>query len=119
GPVEPLPAARGMVAGRDRVPLRAAPHGPWPPALRLRIHTHARDLRARGIFGGATQFFLTFGIPVAFIAYFPATVLLGRTGELAVSPVLAYLAPLAGAIVFGLAILVWKHELPQYQSAGP
>ena len=70
------------------------------------------------IFGGVTQFFLTFGIPVAFIAYFPATVLLGRTGELAVSPVLAYLAPLAGAIVFGLAILVWKHELPQYQSAG-
>jgi len=70
------------------------------------------------IFGGATQFFLTFGIPVAFIAYFPATVLLGRTGELAVSPVLAYLAPLAGAMVFGLAILVWKHELPQYQSAG-
>src|SRR5438105_499772 len=70
------------------------------------------------IFGGATQFFLTFGIPVAFIAYFPATVLLGRTGELAVSPVLAYRAPGAAALVFGLAILVWKHELPQYQSAG-
>ena len=70
------------------------------------------------IFGGVTQFFLTFGIPVAFIAYFPAAVLLGRTGELAVSPVLAYAAPLAGAFVFGLALLVWRHELPRYQSAG-
>lgn len=70
------------------------------------------------IFGGFTQFILTFGIPVAFIAYFPATVLLGRTGELFVSPVLAYFAPLAGALVLGLAILVWRHELPRYQSAG-
>lgn len=70
------------------------------------------------IFGGVTQFVLTFGIPVAFIAYLPATVLLGRTGELAVSPVLAYLAPLAGLFVFGLAILLWRHELPRYQSAG-
>ncbi len=70
------------------------------------------------IFGGVTQLFLTFGIPVAFVAYFPAAVLLGRTGELVVSPVLAYAAPLCGAIVFGLAILVWRHELPSYQSAG-
>jgi len=70
------------------------------------------------IFGGVAQFVLTFGIPVAFIAYLPATVLLGRTSELAVSPVLAYLAPLAGAMVFGLALLVWRHELPSYQSAG-
>jgi ABC-2 type transport system permease protein len=70
------------------------------------------------IFGGVTQFFLTFGIPVAFVAYLPATVLLGRTGELAVSAVLAYFAPLAGALVFGLATLVWRHELPMYQSAG-
>jgi ABC-2 type transport system permease protein len=70
------------------------------------------------IFGGVTQFVLTFGIPVAFIAYFPATVLLRRTGEIGVDPLFAYLAPLAGVLVFSLGYLVWKHELPLYSSAG-
>jgi viologen exporter family transport system permease protein len=70
------------------------------------------------IFGGVTQFLLTFGIPVAFIAYFPATVLLRRTGEIGIDPLFAYLAPLAGVVVFGLGMLVWRHELPRYQSAG-
>jgi viologen exporter family transport system permease protein len=70
------------------------------------------------IFGGITQFVLTFGIPVAFIAYFPAAVLLHRTGEIGVDPLFAYIAPLAGALVFLLGYLVWKHELPHYSSAG-
>jgi ABC-2 type transport system permease protein len=70
------------------------------------------------VFGGMVQFLLTFGIPVAFIAYLPATVLLERTDELAISPVFAYLAPLAGVAVFALAYLLWKRELPNYQSAG-
>jgi len=42
------------------------------------------------IFGDLARFVLTFGVPVAFIAYLPATVLLGRTGELSVHPALAY-----------------------------
>jgi ABC-2 type transport system permease protein len=70
------------------------------------------------IFGGTIQFLLTFALPVAFIAYFPAAVLLGRTAELSVAPAIAYLAPLAGVLVFGLAYLLWRHELPQYQSSG-
>ena len=70
------------------------------------------------IFGGTIQFLLTFALPVAFIAYFPASVLLGRTAELSVAPAVAYAAPLAGVIVFGLAYLLWRHELPQYQSSG-
>jgi ABC-2 type transport system permease protein len=56
------------------------------------------------IFGGTIQFLLTFALPVAFIAYFPAAVLLGRTAELSVAPAIAY--------------LLWRHELPQYQSSG-
>ena len=70
------------------------------------------------IFGGTIQLLLTFVLPVAFIAYFPASVLLGRTAELSVAPAVAYLAPLAGVLVFGLAYLLWRHELPQYQSSG-
>ena len=38
-----------------------------------------------------------FGLPLAFMAYFPAVVLLGRTGELQVNPLFAYAAPLRGS----------------------
>jgi len=55
---------------------------------------------------------------VAFIAYLPATVLLGRTGELAVHPLFAYVAPLVGVLVFSLAYAFWKGELRHYQSSG-
>jgi ABC-2 type transport system permease protein len=70
------------------------------------------------IFGGLLQFILTFALPVAFIAYLPATVLLGRTGELMIHPLFAYLAPAAGLVVFGLAYVVWSGEMRHYQSSG-
>lgn len=70
------------------------------------------------IFGGALETTLTFAFPLAFVTYFPSTVLLGKTGELQVSPLLAYLSPLIGAIWFGAAYLFWLHEVRAYQSAG-
>jgi ABC-2 type transport system permease protein len=70
------------------------------------------------IFGGLVQFLLTFALPVAFVAYLPATVLLERTDELAINRLFAYLAPLAGALVFGAAYLLWRSELRHYQSSG-
>jgi ABC-2 type transport system permease protein len=70
------------------------------------------------IFGDLARFVLTFGVPVAFIAYLPATVLLGRTGELSVHPALAYGAPLVGATMFVVAYLFWRSQIPHYQSSG-
>ena len=70
------------------------------------------------IFNATLQFLLTFGIPVAFMAYFPAVVLLGRTGELQVHPNFAYGAPLAGVLWMALALRVFHREMRNYQSAG-
>lgn len=70
------------------------------------------------IFGGVGQFLLTFVLPVAFVAYLPASVLLDRTGELHVAPALAYAAPVAGMLAFTLAYLFWRRQLRAYQSAG-
>ena len=70
------------------------------------------------IFGGTVQLLLTFGLPLAFMAYFPATVLLGRTGELSLPPVFAYAAPFAGVGWTALAVWVFRHELRFYQSSG-
>jgi ABC-2 type transport system permease protein len=70
------------------------------------------------IFGGTVQFLLTFGLPLAFMAYFPATVLLGRTGELSVPAVFAYGAPCAGVAWMVLAVCLFRSELRAYQSSG-
>jgi ABC-2 type transport system permease protein len=70
------------------------------------------------IFGSVLEFLLTFGLPLAFTSYFPATVLLGRTGELRASPLLAYGAPLVGVIWLALTLLIFQREMRQYQSSG-
>ncbi len=70
------------------------------------------------IYANSIRLLFTFVIPVAFLAYFPATVLLHRTNELSVNPVIAYLSPLVGIILFSCAYLFFHNELKHYQSAG-
>jgi ABC-2 type transport system permease protein len=70
------------------------------------------------IFGSVLQFLLTFGLPLAFMAYFPAVVLLERTGELQVHPAFAYGAPVVGMLWMVLGLLVFGREMRYYQSAG-
>lgn len=70
------------------------------------------------IFGAFLQFLFTFVVPLAFVAYFPATVLLERTAELQVNPLLADMAPLAGVIWLAIAARVFDSQLGKYQSAG-
>lgn len=70
------------------------------------------------IFGGTIQFLLTFGLPLAFMAYFPAAVLLGHTGDIGVPAAVAYAAPLAGVLWWLVAVRFFRHEIGRYQSAG-
>lgn len=70
------------------------------------------------IYTGPVRFFLTFILPLAFMSYFPATVVLDRTGELSVPPLVAYLAPLAGLICVIPAYRLFMHQMRNYQSSG-
>ena len=70
------------------------------------------------IFPGLLQYLLTFALPVAFVAYLPASVILDRTDGLHVATPLAWGAPLVGVILFTLALRIWKRMSCQYQSAG-
>ncbi|MFF4778101.1 ABC transporter permease [Microtetraspora fusca] len=70
------------------------------------------------VFGGAAQWALTFVLPVAFVAYVPASVLLDRTGELNVPAPVAYASPLLGVALFALAYRIWSRQLRHYQSTG-
>jgi ABC-2 type transport system permease protein len=61
---------------------------------------------------------LTFFLPVAFIAYFPAAVLTGQTAGLDVPRAVAVASPLVGLAVFLLARLAWSRSIRYYQGAG-
>ncbi|MFJ5050460.1 ABC transporter permease [Streptomyces sp. NPDC088719] len=61
---------------------------------------------------------LVFILPVAFLGYFPAAVVLGKTEDVYGPPVLALASPLAGFIAFGLAYVLWGKALKRYQGNG-
>ena len=73
------------------------------------------------VYGGAVRFAFVFILPLAFVSYFPATVILEREAELAalsLSPALAYGAPAAGVVVFALALGFFRFALTRYRSTG-
>ncbi|MFC0673299.1 ABC transporter permease [Brachybacterium hainanense] len=70
------------------------------------------------IFGTAGTWLLTFLLPLAFMAYLPATVVLGRTGDLVVPLWLAVIAPLAGPMILVAGIAVFGRLSRGYVSPG-
>nr|WP_238355059.1 ABC-2 family transporter protein [Kribbella sandramycini] len=61
---------------------------------------------------------LTFLFPMAFIAYLPATVLLGRTDQLPIPTWLAAASPAGGLLVFTLALMFFNRMIKHYNSPG-
>jgi ABC-2 type transport system permease protein len=61
---------------------------------------------------------LTFIFPMAFIAYLPATVLLGRSAELPIPSWLAAVSPLGGPIVFAVGLTLFNRMIRSYNSPG-
>ena len=66
------------------------------------------------IFSPLVRYFLTFVLPFAWVAFYPATWFVG--GE-AVRR-LALLTPLVGLVTFGLGYLVWSRGIRKYASTG-
>lgn len=70
------------------------------------------------IFPRATQLVFTFVLPLAFVAYFPATLILGRRDDLVVPHWVAAASPFVGAILVFLSYLLWLRQLQHYSSSG-
>ncbi|MEU0073706.1 ABC-2 family transporter protein [Streptomyces sp. NPDC006332] len=58
--------------------------------------------------------FLTFGLPLAFVAYFPAAVLTGHGHDTGVPYWLAAASPLLGVLAYLGARLLWRRSLAHY-----
>jgi ABC-2 type transport system permease protein len=70
------------------------------------------------IFPGMTRFLLTFVVPVAFVAYLPASALLDRAGDLYVPSWVAWCSPLAGPALLFMAYMIWRSQIHRYESSG-
>ena len=70
------------------------------------------------IFPRGIQFVLTFILPFAFMNFYPAAALLGKSIPEGYPAILPYLSPLVGALVFALSILLWNWGLKNYKSTG-
>lgn len=70
------------------------------------------------IFARRLRLFLTWVIPVAFVAWVPAAVLLDRTDVLPFPAWLAWCTPLLGVVLMAAAWWFFLREARQYQSSG-
>ena len=70
------------------------------------------------IFGRWGLLTLTFGFPMAFIAYLPVTVLVHRAGDSVIPFWLAAISPLAGPILVILAFAFFNRMIRRYSSPG-
>lgn len=66
------------------------------------------------IFDPVFRFIFTFVIPIAFIAYYPSIVIL-RPDDI---PVLSYVSPVVGIVLFYLSYKFWMHGAYKYDGTG-
>lgn len=70
------------------------------------------------VYDGWLRRFVTFVIPLAFVNYYPALLILGRPDSLGLPPWLGYLSPLVALAVALIARKAWQIGISQYQSTG-
>ncbi len=70
------------------------------------------------IYNPWVQWFLTFIFPLAFINFYPAGYFLQKSGQFMFHPVLQFMTPVVGIIVFTLSLLLWRYGINKYQSTG-
>jgi viologen exporter family transport system permease protein len=70
------------------------------------------------IFGDWLRRFLAFVVPLAFVAYYPALVVLGRPDPVAGLPWLGLLSPLVGLATLAAARAAWELGVRRYRSTG-
>jgi ABC-2 type transport system permease protein len=69
------------------------------------------------IFGQWFRIFVTGFLPVAFINYYPLTVLLDKSNAMKI-PILGWISPIVAVLMFLLGSFVWQRGLQGYSSSG-
>jgi ABC-2 type transport system permease protein len=69
------------------------------------------------VFGQWFRVFVTGFLPVAFINYYPLTLLLDKSNALHI-PLLGWISPLVAILMFSLGTFAWRRGLLGYSSSG-
>jgi len=70
------------------------------------------------IFGMGFRLFVTGLLPVAFMNYYPALVLLDKVNGTSPGWQLSYLSPLVALLLLGIVSIIWRLGLNRYSSSG-
>lgn len=70
------------------------------------------------IYNPWVQLFLTFVFPLAFVNFYPAGYFLQKSSEFLFHPVLQFMTPVVGLIMFAFSLLLWRYGINRYQSTG-
>jgi ABC-2 type transport system permease protein len=70
------------------------------------------------LYNGWLRGVLTYVVPIACVAYFPILLILGRADPLGTPPWFGAVAPIAGFIFLGLALVAWRFGVGHYTSTG-
>jgi len=70
------------------------------------------------IFPRPIRVLFTYVVPAILLSYYPAVFILGKTDPLGAPSFVSFLAPIAAAIMFLLAMRFWRFGIRNYQSSG-
>lgn len=70
------------------------------------------------VYASWLQRFVTFVVPMAFVAYFPATYVLGKPDPLGAPNWVPFASPAVALLAALVAAYVWRHAVRHYRSAG-
>ena len=70
------------------------------------------------IFGKAFRLIVTGLIPIAFMNYYPALVLLNKLDQVDAPGWLSYMSPMVALLLLGVVSMVWRLALKHYTSSG-
>jgi ABC-2 type transport system permease protein len=87
--------------------------GNWVDELMSTFGNYPLSILPKAVVG-----LFTFLLPLAFVAYFPAEVILGIAPKDGVMSIVTRWSPLAGLLLFIVARRVWSFSLRHYHSAG-
>ncbi len=70
------------------------------------------------LYNGWLRGFLTFVVPLACVAYFPALLILGRADPLGTPPWFGAVSPVAGFVFLAISFVAWRFGIRHYTSTG-
>lgn len=118
-----LPVIAGSVLIQGGIRIIVSSVAFWTVRNRAIVHTVVYSSKEFihypiSIYNSWVRILLTFIFPLAFVNFYPATYFLDQGSRTLFHPILQFLTPAVGLILFSTSCLFWKYGTNQYKSTG-